>query len=121
MYKTQSRNMLRRSMRSAQKAQLTRVRIKDSSSVIAFKKQKRRVELMATESHLVDGLGTGPEFSLSVFTRFKRHFAKLKFDIKRCSAYLNLVAGNRMLNGALWSDQAIESMFRRALVRKKRH
>jgi hypothetical protein len=114
MYKTASRNMQSRSFRSAQKAKPMRVRIGSRS-----KSKQRNGKPLRTEPALAKMLGPGPEFVTTVFRRYQRDFALLKYDPKRSSAFLNIVARVRMINGALWTDKAIESMFRRLLPEKK--
>lgn len=82
--------------------------------------RRRKKRSFQTEPELVAVLGQGPEFVRTVYRRYRRHFAKLNNEPKRCSAYLNMVAGVRMLDGSLWTDRATESMLRRVLSKAER-
>ena len=83
-------------------------------------KRKKKKRSFQTEPELVAVLGQGPEFVRTVYKRYRRHFAKLDNEPKRCSAYLNMIAGVRMLDGSLWTDKATESMLRRVLSKTER-
>jgi hypothetical protein len=75
--------------------------------------------MLKSEPELILKLGEGPEFVSKVYRRFLRQFSNLHFDSKRCSAYLNLIANIRMLDGSLWTDAAVDSMFRRCMLKGK--
>ena len=109
--------MLSRSFR-ATRAGSMRVRITKRGKIQwgggARRHRKRNLN---TEPELIDMLGLGPNFVRSVYRRYRRHLAKLGHEPKRCSAFLNIVAGVRMMDGGLWTDKAVESMFRRVLTK----
>ena len=111
--------MARRSFRSALASKPRSLSLRQTAKIIAAKKAAKRaaakIQLMKTEPELILGLGEGLQFVLKTYRHFRREFGDLHHDPKRCSAYLNLIANCRMLDGGLWSDKAVESMFRRAL------
>lgn len=111
MHKTTSRNMQRLNFRGSGRL---------FGWVPNFgKRSRRRSEIRAekarlkTEPDLIPYLGRGPEFVRTVYRRYGGELAKMGHEPKRCSAYLNLVARVRLLNRGLWTDKAVESMFRR--------
>ena len=118
MYKTLSRNTLSRSFRST-KAGSMRVRVTKQGKIQwgggPLHKKRRSFK---TEPELIEMLGSGPDFVRAVYRQYRHPFSKLGHEPKRCSAYLNVVAGIRMIDGSLWTDKAVESMFRRVLPKK---
>ena len=123
MYKSTSRNMVSRAFRSALASSAKRLRVKVGGltrSKIAAERAKKRKRDLLTESELVPMLGVGSAYAWTIFRRYRDKFSELGNDPKRCSAYLNVVAGARAKDGSLWSDKAIESIFRRAAYLRSR-
>lgn len=58
-------------------------------------------------------LARGASFSARIYQRHELAFVSFNHDVKRCSAYLNVVMGLRLLDGSLWTDDAVTEMFRR--------
>jgi hypothetical protein len=112
MHKTTSRNMQRLNFRGSGKL---------FGAVQGFgARSKKRAEKqnLKTEPELVPYLGRGPEFIRTVYHRYGEELSKLGHEPKRCSAYLNNIARVRLLNRGLWTDKAVQSMFRRVLPQK---
>jgi hypothetical protein len=111
--------MASRSFRSALASKSNRLSIRQIGKIIGAKKAAKRAEkeihFLKSEPELIQSLGEGPHFVVKVFRQFRPRFEDLQHDPKRCSAYLNLVVNSRMLDDGLWTDKAVESMFRRAL------
>jgi hypothetical protein len=115
MYKSTSRNLASRSFRSAMAAKPKRISLRQTPKIIAAKHSEKKARALMSEPELVVVLGVGPQFIRKVYRCYRRHFEDLSHNPKLCSAYLNLLAGTRMLDGSLWTDTAVESMFRRAM------
>ena len=112
MHKTTSRNMQRLNWCGSNKL---------FGQVSGFGTRSKKLtekQNLTTEPELVRFLGRGPEFVYTVYNRYRQELSKLGHEPKRCSAYLNLIARVRMLNRGLWTDKAVESMFRRVLPQK---
>ena len=120
MYKTTSRNSVSRSYRSALAAKPARLSLRQNAKILLAKRIEKRVRVLATEPDLVAALGDGPQFILRIYRRYRHKFRELAYEPKRCSAYLNVVAGERMLDTSLWTDKAMESMFRCATLRESK-
>jgi hypothetical protein len=106
--------MFSRDFRSYRAGSMKRVRVTLRGGPKRNKKKNQ-----STEPELVEKLGPGPHFVWTVYKRYRFHFAMLANEPKKCSAFLNLVAKIRMVDGGLWTDKALESMLRRCLPKGK--
>jgi hypothetical protein len=116
--------MQSRAFRSALAGKPKRLSLRQTAKIIGAKKSSKRAleksQFLKSEPDLIPKLGKGSYFVLKIYRRFQHQFELLDHDIKRCSAHLNIVENNRMLDGCLWSDKAVESMFRRAMPKGKK-
>lgn len=64
-------------------------------------------------------LGRGAPFSAHIYQRHEPAFVGFNHEVKRCSAYLNIVMGLRLLDGNLWTDGAVAEMFVRGRPKPK--
>lgn len=120
MYKTASRNMQSRRFRSSKAGSMKRARYTRRGKAQwgggnGSRTKRLSVERkgLKTEIALIEKLGAGPKFIRTVFKRYQHDFAKFDYEPKHCSAYLNLKARIRLLDGSMWTDEAVKSMFRR--------
>ena len=113
MYKGTSRNMQRHGFRPIYTPKL------NLEGFGKRKKDRLARNLLKTEPALVKALGPGSDFVATVYTKYKTDFEALNFDVKRCSAFLNVKAGVRMLTGRLWTDAAVKSMLRRMQTERR--
>ena len=120
MYKTLVRNMVSRRFRGKGGASTKRFTLKQTGKIIAAQQRKKRERQLTTEPELISALGNGPTFVSRIYRKYRTQFKAENHEPKRCSAFLNHVAKSRMLNGSLWSDKAVESMFRRAEIMERR-
>ena len=120
MYKTMVRNMVSRRFRGKAGASTRRFSPKQSPKIVAAQQKKKLERQLSTEPDLISALGEGPDFVQKVYRKYRIQFGRYGNEPKRCSAFLNHVAKSRMQNGSLWSDKAVESIFRRAQMMERR-